>query len=263
VSFGPSAAVNITLDNIDELPKRCRSCVFWELAPHLAEQAAEYGNTELEKEAWLSATLLDWGSCGKIMYVDQVAAGYAMYAPPSAVPRASTFPTGPVGHDAVLLTAVAVQPELTGSGVGRLLVQAVAKDLTRRGVRAIEAFGRIEPPNAASETAEPKAAPATPYPNNDYNCVIPAAFLTAVGFKTVRPHHRWPRLRLELRGGLSWKEDVEAALERLLAEITIPAQSTGPLEAPVAPVHQRALVPGRCRVVLTCATNLVSEPGRR
>jgi GNAT superfamily N-acetyltransferase len=229
VSLGPSAAVGITLDNIDELPKRCRRCVFWELSPHLAEQAADYGNTELEKEAWLSATMLDWGSCGKIVHVDRVPAGYAMYAPPAAVPRAAEFPTGPVGHDAVLLTAVAVQPEFAGSGIGRMLVQAVAKDLTRRGVRAIEAFGDAQP---------------TP----ETHCVVPAAFLTALGFKTVRPHHRWPRLRLELRGGLSWKEDVEAALERLLAEITIPAQNTGALAEQGAPTAPAAPATQGCRL---------------
>lgn len=40
--------------------------------------------------------------------------------------------------------------------------------------------------------------------------------LLAVGFKTVRPHPLYPRLRLELRSTLSWKEDVELALDRLL-----------------------------------------------
>jgi len=217
-----TSVVGLTLDNVDELPKRCRRCVFWELAPHLGEQAAEYGNLELEKEAWLSSTLLEWGSCGKIVYVDRVAAGYAVYAPPAAVPRALAFPTGPVSHDAILLTALAVLPEKAGSGIGRTLVQAVAKDLTRRGVKAIEAFGDAAP---------------TP----DARCVVPAGFLLAVGFKTVRAHQRWPRLRLELRTALSWKEDVEAALERLFGEITIPAQNTGQLPT-VAPAPVRAPV---------------------
>lgn len=207
-----TSVVGITLDNIDELPKQCRRCVFWELAPHQAEQAAEYGNTELEKEAWLSSVLLDWGSCGKIVHLDNMPVGYAMYAPPAAAPRAGVFPTGPVGHDAVLLTAVAVLPELTGTGVGRLLVQAVAKDLTRRGVKAIEAFGAADP-------------------GPDPRCVVPAGFLRSVGFKTVRPHQYWPRLRLELRSALSWKEDVEAALDQLLSEVSIPAQNVG-----VAPI---------------------------
>ena len=51
-------------------------------------------------------------------------------------------------------------------------------------------------------------------------CVLPADFLLAVGFKTVRPHHRFPRLRLDLRTALTWREDVEVALERLLGSMT-------------------------------------------
>jgi N-acetylglutamate synthase-like GNAT family acetyltransferase len=95
-----------------------------------------------------------------------------------------------------------VLPEFTGGGLGRILVQSVAKDLTRRGVKAIEAFG----------DAQPKP---------DATCVVPSEFLQQVGFKTVRAHPRWPRLRLELRTALTWKEDVEAALERLLGSVTI------------------------------------------
>jgi hypothetical protein len=41
-----------------------------------------------------------------------------------------------------------------------------------------------------------------------------------VGFKTVRPHPRFPRLRLELKTAASWREDVEVALERLLGSMT-------------------------------------------
>ena len=55
-------------------------------------------------------------------------------------------------------------------------------------------------------------------------CLVPADFLRGVGFKTVRPHPRWPRLRMELRSAMTWKEDVEAALEQLLGTITIPMQ---------------------------------------
>jgi hypothetical protein len=58
-------------------------------------------------------------------------------------------------------------------------------------------------------------------PNEDSSCVIPAEFLAQVGFKTVQAHPRWPRLRLELRTALTWTEDVEAALERLLTSVTI------------------------------------------
>ena len=41
-----------------------------------------------------------------------------------------------------------------------------------------------------------------------------------IGFKTVRTHPRYPRLRLELRTALSWKSDVEYALEKLLGSMS-------------------------------------------
>lgn len=191
----------VTLDGLDDLPPKCRRCVFWELAPHVREQAEDFGQTELEKEAWVSSVLLEWGSCGRVLSVDGVTAGYAFYAPPAAVPGAAAFPTGPVSADAILLTALRVSEDFEHGGLGRVLVQNVAKDLTRRGVQAIEAFGDLQ------ESAE--------------GCVIPAGFLQQVGFKTVRRHPKWPRLRLELRTAISWKEDVEAALERLLGSVSI------------------------------------------
>ena len=48
-------------------------------------------------------------------------------------------------------------------------------------------------------------------------CIIDAEFLKDVGFVVVAPHSYFPRLRLELDKGLGWKAEVEAALERLLA----------------------------------------------
>lgn len=192
--------VSITLDNLDDLPTRCRACVFWELDPVAYDRAVAAGDTGFEKESWVSATLLDWGSCGRILYVDSVPAGFVTYAPPGYAPRSLAFPTSPVSADAVLLLTAQVHPDFAGGGLGRMLVQGVAKDLMRRGVRAIEAFGD-----------EKWEAPA---------CVLPAEHLRAVGFKTVRPHHRFPRLRLELRTAVSWREDVEAALEKLLGSIT-------------------------------------------
>jgi ribosomal protein S18 acetylase RimI-like enzyme len=191
---------SVTLDNLDDLPRRCRRCVFWELDPVARTRAEEAGDTEFEKEAWVSATLLEWGSCGKLVYVDGVPAGYVMFAPPMYVPRAVAFPTSPVSADAVLLMTGHVLPEFTGMGLGRMLVQGVAKDLIRRGVKAVEAFGERN-----------WEAP---------NCVVPADYLLSVGFKTVRDHPRYPRLRLELKTAVSWREDVEVALERLLQSMT-------------------------------------------
>jgi GNAT superfamily N-acetyltransferase len=201
----------LTLDTLGDLPDPCRRCVGWELDPVAARRAAEAGDTAFEKEAWVSATLLEWGSCGRIAYVDDDPAGFVLYAPPAFVPRSLAFPTSPVSSDAVVLMTARVLPLYSGGGLARMLIQAAAKDLTRRGLRAIEAFG------LASE------APAGPPGQTDAACVVPADLLLAVGFKTVRPHHRYPRLRLELKTALSWREDVEQALERILGSVRQPA----------------------------------------
>jgi hypothetical protein len=201
----------LTLDSVDDLPGPCRRCVFWELDPVGAERAVRSGDPSFEKEAWLSLALLEWGSVGRIAYVDDVPAGFVSYAPPYLVPRSVAFPTSPVSADAVLLMTARILPEFTGGGLARMLVQSAAKDLTHRGVRAIEAYGTEQRgvPEGDRYTAPP-------------GCVVPADLLRAVGFKTVRPHHRHPRLRLELKNAVSWREDVESALERLLGSVRAP-----------------------------------------
>ncbi|MER5767022.1 GNAT family N-acetyltransferase [Streptomyces sp. NPDC001985] len=191
--------VPLTRDNLSDLPRRCRSCVFWELDQVSGEAAVKAGRQAREKEAWISAVLLEWGSCGRVVRIDDVPVGFVLYAPPAYVPRSLAFPTSPVSVDAVQLMTAWINPAHQGQGLGRVLVQAVAKDLLRRGFRAIEAFGD-------ARWKEPA-------------CVLPADHLLAVGFRTVRPHPAFPRLRLELRTALSWKEDVEQALDRLLGAV--------------------------------------------
>lgn len=201
---------SLTLDRVQDLPEPCASCIFWELDPALAAASIARGDLGLDKESWLSAAMLEWGSVGQIAYVDEVPAGYVTYAPPYLVPRAAAFPTSPVSADAVILMTARVVPDFAGQGIGRVLIQSAAKDVMRRGVRAIEAFGYRGDPDS------PKAG-----------CVIPVGFLTAVGFKTVREHRTYPRLRLDLRTTLTWREDMEAAVERLLASVRAPSLSEG------------------------------------
>lgn len=215
--------VNVTLDNLGDLPIRCRACVFWELDPVSGARACDSGAVELEKEAWVSDTLLEWGNCGQLIYVDDAPAGHVLYAPPAYVPRAAAFPTSPVSPDAVLLMTARLRPEFIGGGLGRMLVQGVARDAAQRGIRAIEAFGRTE---HAVDPVEPVGWAAPPArateQRGEHSCVLPADYLLAVGFKTVRPHHRTPRLRLDLKTTVSWKEDVEYALDRLLSSVQAP-----------------------------------------
>lgn len=206
--------VNITLDNLSDLPAQCRNCVYWELDPVAGERARDTGGAALEKEAWVSDTLLEWGCCGQLVYVDGVPAGYVMYAPPAYVPRAIAFPTSPVSPDAVLLITGRILPEFAGGGLGRMLLQGLARDVLRRGIRAVEAFGR---------TADGKPGPLTRGAN--FQCLLPADYLRAVGFKTIRQHPVTPRLRLDVKSTATWREDVEYAIERLLGSMQSPVLS--------------------------------------
>jgi hypothetical protein len=225
----------LRLECFEQLPKHARRCVFWEVDPTALGPNDHFADPEFEKEAWLSMVMLEWGACGQIAVPvppaqpgehepapDQVEApciGYVLYAPPGAVPRAGCFPTNPVSPDAVLLTSVGIEPGYPDTLAHSLVAQAVA-DLMRRGVRALEAFGRTTEAEAlADHQAVPPDVRSVVEPFGDCSfdqCMIAADFLLDAGFTVVAPHTYFPRLRLELDEGLGWKAEVEAALELLL-----------------------------------------------
>ena len=196
----------LTLDTLVDLPEDARCCVHWELDPVSRQRLPDRESAVAEKEAWVSHVLLEWGSCGRVVYVDDEPAGFVVYAPPAFLRGSASVPTAPVSDDAVQVAAAQVLPPYAGAGLGRLLMQEVVKDLLQRGgIRAVEAFGAT--------------AGWTPGTSDEHPCLLPAEFLQRVGFKTHRPHPRTPRLRLELASVVTWREEVEAALERLLGAV--------------------------------------------
>ena len=197
--------VRLTLDHLEAFDVPCRSCLFWQLDPVRRERVTD---ACAEKDAWISEVLREWGSCGRVVLVDDVPVGYAVYAPDAFLPGAAAFPTAPVSPDAVLLTTVHVDPAYRGGGLARMLVQGMARDLVQRGgIAAIEAFG--DPSGRGGR------------------CLLPVEFLGSVGFKTHRPHPTAPRLRMDLRAAISWKSEVESALERLVGAVR-PKSARGP-----------------------------------
>jgi GNAT superfamily N-acetyltransferase len=198
--------VPVSAETLPDLPLPCRECAFWEAGPAARTRNESPVEQTAAKRVWVERTMAGWGPCGFVAYVDDVPAGYVLYAPPAYVAGSAAFPTSPVSRDAVLLVAARVDDRFAGEGLGRVLVQVVAKDLVKRGVRAMEAYG--------SPTWE--------------HCVLPAGFLEATGFTTVRPHARHPRLRLDLRTALTWREDVEGALGRIVGAVRpFPAGPSG------------------------------------
>jgi GNAT superfamily N-acetyltransferase len=202
--------VRLTLDHLAALDAPCRSCLFWERDPVRRRQVEDAAG---EKDAWLSHVLREWGSCGRVVLVDDEPVGYVVYAPEAFLPGSGGFPTAPVSPDAVLMTTAYVVPAHRGGGLGRMLVQGMARDLVGRDIRAVEAFGDTRGSGA---------------------CVLPTDFLGSVGFKTLRAHGTSPRMRMDLRTTVSWRSDLEAAWARL--------------RGTVAPAHAREATPrGRLR----------------
>ncbi len=193
----------LTLDNLARLPGGCAECTFWEFDPVRRDQIR--GHEAEEKAAWLSSMLREWGSVGRVMTLDDEVVGHLLWAPALHLPGSQSFATAPVSGDAVLLASGYIAPEARGQGLARVLVQSMAKDLIEHGgIGAVEAFG-------GHRSHEPHGA--------THACVLPVDFLLSVGFRTLRPHPVHPRMRMDLRTTLTWREEFETAVERLLGVV--------------------------------------------
>lgn len=206
----------LTLDRLAASNAPCRTCLFWELDP-VRRSRVPSDEAASTKEAWLSEVLREWGSCGRVAVGDDHVVGLVVYVPAAFAPGSQSFPTAPVSPDAVLLTTAWIEPQYAGAGLGRMLVQAMAADLIRRGgIKAVEAFGDVGAASAVFHGSR---------------CAAPADFLAHVGFKTHRAHPTAPRLRMELSSAVTWRDEVEAALEKLLGVVR-PRQHPHPHPTP-------------------------------
>jgi len=225
----------LTLDAYAALPAPCRSCLFWE-QDAVRRRGLSPEEAVAEKEAWISEVLREWGSCGRVVMVDGESVGYVAYAPPGYVPGMAAFPTAPVSPDAVVLTTVWVDPAYAGGGLGRMLIQGMARDLIKRGgIPAVEAFGSTGrrcgagPGTEGNTTGRRGADGASAFRfASPTACAAPAEFLARVGFKTHRAHPVSPRLRMELSAAVTWRDEVGEALGKL-------AHVVRPRRAPQAP----------------------------
>lgn len=203
----PRQIRDLTHTNLDDVLRPCRGCVFWEYAPvdralTLGEQAADF-----EKEAWCSEVTLVQGSCGKVAYVDGVAAGYALCGSEEIFQGAEVFPLR-ISKDSLFLATMRIDERFVGAGIGKALMHAVLKEAKARGKRAVEAYGDRGWQHPA--------------------CILPATFLEAVGFRVKREHPRFPLYRLDIGSIAKLQENVEAAVEKLLESLFQPEPATQP-----------------------------------
>lgn len=214
----------LTLDNLARLPGHCASCTFWEFDPVRRDQIR--GHEAEEKAAWVSTMLREWGSVGRVLEMDGEPAGHVIWAPALHLPGSDGFATAPVSTDAVLLGSMYVDPQYRGQGLGRVLVQSMAKDVIEHGgIGAVETFGAHRP--------------------REEVCVLPVDFLLAVGFRTHRSHPQYPRMRMDLRTTVRWKEEFEAAAERILGVVKRPVRQPVPGPAPRALPREKLSGPGQ------------------
>jgi len=202
---------DLTLAALDDLPATCRSCVFWEVGTGSRGPRPDPRAGGESKEAWWQATQLEWGTPGKAIYVDDVPAGYATFAPREHFPRMRRMGRA-VSDDAFLLATLWVAPDHRGQGLATALLQSVLRETHRRGGRALEAYGA------------PTVAPGA-------TCVVPESFLKSRGFQVLHDDGDLPLLRLDLRQTVRWQESVGHALEGVLSVLSRRERQPAPARA--------------------------------
>ena len=195
------------LDRLRAAPAPCTGCLCWELDAVRHRQVHhdpgdERTRAELLVE-WVRDVEESWGTCGQVLVAHDEVVGHLLYAPGHLVPGTARFATAPPSPDAVVLTHCYVAPEARGSGAGRALVRAMAADLVQRR-------------DGAAEGPHPRAVEAFTDLRPGARCTPPHGFLVRAGFHEQRPHPSTPRMRLDLDATVRWRDEVEAALARLV-----------------------------------------------
>lgn len=188
-------------DAMESLPDRCRSCLFWELGRPRPDETAPSphdelaGDPQVAKQAWCTNQVLAGRAPGRVVWLDDELAGYALFGPSAEfAPRRPPVPRA--NRDALLLATLWVDAPHRKRGVGRVLVQAALKEALRLGLPAVEAYGDRR--------------------WRDSECVLPVTWLLHEGFEVAREHPRYPLLRLDTKRTVRWAEAIEHAVEEVL-----------------------------------------------
>lgn len=202
-------------DAVEALPDRCRSCLFWELGRPRPDAAMPGGGDELAgdphvaKQAWCTQQVLAGRPPGRVVWVDDELAAYALFGPAREfAPRRAPVPAA--SRDALLLATLWVGAPHRKRGIGRVLVQAALKEALRLGLPAVEAYGDRR--------------------WRESDCVLPVTWLLHEGFQVTTEHPRYPLMRLDTKRTVRWTEAIEHAVEEVLD--LIPRRYPSPAPAP-------------------------------
>ena len=117
----------LSTDNISLLHPVAGRCVFWELEPSAAHHVQNQGFSALEKEAWLSRMLLEYGPCGFNISCgidDTPALATVLFGDERNLPGVENMPTAPVTNGADVISSLFVETGFECLGFEQLLIDA-------------------------------------------------------------------------------------------------------------------------------------------
>jgi len=207
-------------DDIDRLPGACARCLRWERFVDGARQVADRraaapadrtgtGDTPADKRRWWMQTMAAGSGGGVVIRAttgDRQSGRVLAYATYAVPRRAEPNGSGPErsgsdrrGADALRVLGLHVDEHCRGVGLGRVLVQALAREALRRPrIKAVEAL-------AGGPLLVRGVGP---------GCLVPLDFWLACGFEVTRQHPVTPTVRLDARVLAAWRTEMEEALEQ-------------------------------------------------
>jgi GNAT superfamily N-acetyltransferase len=215
VSAVSGRIVDVDLENFHRIPGACRTTLYWEM-----DHDDPAVNPRFQKEEWFSSTLLEWGSCGKLVVSDDDPAAIVASEPEGAgrvAPReaavidhpssASRRGSVPVEADdgagfaeyapATLFPRLRRFPTGTSATAADSVYLAYCYVIEGRRGRGLGSALVREVARAAVDRGY-RAVEALGDRAWDGGWVIPVSFLAANGFTIVRDDERFPLLRLDL-----------------------------------------------------------------
>ena len=217
----------ITPQRSEDLEASAAASTFWAFPPGYKPGAGQHCDPVFDKQVWLQNVLMEWGICGYTAFVGTgdagtrpVPAATVFFAPSRYMQGIDNLPTAPLSPDAILLSTVHVAVPYMGLYLEHQLIDTVLTEANRRGVKAVEAFARVEdldegvdtqlddnPLDSLKYIPESYRGWKTAAENlaGDRNALETAPMLSedileAEGFKVVKHHRRFPRYRFEING---------------------------------------------------------------
>ncbi len=133
---------DIDAKTFNDLFLPCKGCVYWEYPGKCGKVSSTEGsNLKLQ---WFERMWKIFGSCGKILYMNDKAVAYCQFAPPHHIENIGEYEKyiHAVSEDSVIITCLYVKEGYRGNGLGRRILENVIEEIRRKGYKLIETFAR-------------------------------------------------------------------------------------------------------------------------